>query len=422
MIAFSNHNIYHGALTTFPGASAATCVNFELVQHRPGEHADTRSNPDEVRRVVELMIDHALKRPDETLGVIAMGLYHASRIEEMLRRRLDQESSPALEAFFDEMAEERAFIKNLERVQGDERDAIILSVGYGKNSDGRLMYRFGPLNAEGGERRLNVAVTRARRRMTVVSSFSHTEMDPNRSSALGVQHLRGFLKYAESGGADLSGTDGTTPLNPFELDVLDKLTAAGLNVLPQYGCSGYRIDFAVRHPIRPGRFALAVEADGASYHSSPTARDRDRLRQDHLERLGWRFCRIWSTDWFSDHQREVDRVMQAYSRSLAEIDSADGATGAAARREDPVEEAVRTPPSSGRPPLPRIPQNLPIYEHDPAALVRLAQWVMSDGLLRTDEQVFEEMFAQMGYRRRGNRIQEALYQAIKRAKSIQGAR
>ena len=150
LIAFSNHNIYHGALTTFPGASAATCVNF------------------------------------------------------------DQESSPALEAFFDEMAEERAFIKNLERVQGDERDAIILSVGYGKNSDGRLMYRFGPLNAEGGERRLNVAVTRARRRMTVVSSFSHTEMDPNRSSALGVQHLRGFLRYAESGGADLSGTDGTT--------------------------------------------------------------------------------------------------------------------------------------------------------------------------------------------------------------------
>ena len=419
LIAFSNHNIYHGALTTFPGANSTTCVNFELVQHRPGEHADTRSNADEVRRVVELMIDHALKRPSETLGVIAMGLYHASRIEEMLRRRLDQESSPALEAFFDETAEERAFIKNLERVQGDERDAIILSVGYGKNSDSRLMYRFGPLNAEGGERRLNVAVTRARRRMTVVSSFSHTEMDPNRSSALGVQHLQSFLRYAESGGTDLSGTDGTTPLNPFELDVLDKLTAAGLDVLPQYGCSGYRIDFAVRHPLEPRRFALAVEADGASYHSSPTARDRDRLRQDHLERLGWRFCRIWSTDWFSDHKREVDRVTQAYRRSLAEIDSADGAAAATARDEDERKRVINRVPSSGRIRLPRIPQNLPVHEHDPAALVLLAQWVMSDGYLRTDEQVFEEMFAQMGYRRRGNRIQEALYQAIKRAKSIQ---
>ena len=418
LIAFSNHNIYHGALTTFPGAASTTCVNFELVQHRPGEPADTRSNPDEVRRVVELMIDHALNRSDETLGVIAMGLYHANRIEEMLRRRLDEESSSALEAFFDETAEERAFVKNLERVQGDERDAIILSVGYGKNSDGRLMYRFGPLNAEGGERRLNVAATRARRRMTVVSSFSHTEMDPNRSSALGVQHLRSFLRYAESGGGDLSDTDGATPLNPFELDVLDKLTAAGLDVLPQYGCSGYRIDFAVRHPDRPGRFALAVEADGASYHSSPTARDRDRLRQDHLERLGWRFCRIWSTDWFSDHTREVDRVMQAYGLALTEIDSEKTTTTSAAR--DKPDRVVKRAPSRNRTPLPLIPQGLPIHQHDPWTLVLLAQWVMSDSLLRTDEQIFEEMFAQMGYKNRGKRIKEALYRAIRQAKSIQG--
>ena len=420
LIAFSNHSIYHGTLTTFPGANSTTCVNFELVQHRQGEPADTRSNPDEVHRVVELMIDHALKRPNETLGVIAMGLYHANRIEEMLRRRLDQESSPGLEAFFDETAEERAFVKNLERVQGDERDAIILSVGYGKNSDGRLMYRFGPLNAEGGERRLNVAVTRARRRMTVVSSFSHTEMDPKRSSAQGVQHLRSFLRYAESGGADLSGTDGTTPLNPFELDVLDKLTAAGLDVLPQYGYSGYRIDFAVRHPMRPGQFALAVEADGAGYHSSATARDRDRLRQDHLERLGWRFCRIWSTDWFSDHKREVDRVMQAYRRALTENDSKNVATAPAARNRDKPERVADRAPSSGRTPPFLIPQGLPIDKHNSAMLVQLAKWVISDGLLRTDEQIFEEMFARMGYRNRGKRIQEALYRAIRRAKSTHG--
>ena len=254
--------------------------------------------------------------------------------------------------------------------------------------------------------------------MTVVSSFSHTEMDPNRSSALGVQHLRSFLRYVESGGSDLSDTDGTTPLNPFELDVLDKLTAAGLDVLPQYGCSGYRIDFAVRHPVRAGRFALAVEADGASYHSSPTARDRDRLRQDHLERLGWRFCRIWSTDWFSDHTREVDRVMQAYRRALTEIDSEKAAAAPTARANDEPEKVVNTVPS--RPtPLPPIPPGLPIHQHNPAMLVLLARRVMSDGLLRTDEQVFEEMFAQMGYKNRGKRIKEALYRAIKQAKSIQ---
>ncbi len=419
LIAFSNRNIYHGALTTFPGAASTACVNLELVQHRLGEPADTRSNPDEVRRVVELMIDHARKRPDETLGVIAMGLYHANRIEEMLRRRLDEENSPALEEFFDETTEERAFVKNLERVQGDERDAIILSVGYGKNSNGRLMYRFGPLNAEGGERRLNVAVTRARRRMTVVSSFAHAEMDPNRSSARGVEHLRSFLRYAESGGHDLSDTDGTTPLNPFELDVLDKLAAAGLDVLPQYGCSGYRIDFAVRHPERAGRFALAVEADGASYHSSPTARDRDRLRQDHLERLGWRFCRIWSTDWFRDHKREIDRVMQAYRLALTETDSDEAAKAPTKRDVSKPDEVVNEPPPRNRTPLPHIPQGLPIHQHSQAMLVRLAQWVMSDGLLRTDEQVFEEMFAQMGYKNRGKRIKEALYRAISQAKSAQ---
>ena len=131
--------------------------------------------------------------------------------------------------------------------------------------------------------------------------------------------LRGFLKFAQSGGTDLDGADEQTPLNSFELDILDKLTAAGLDCVPQYGCSGYRIDFAVRHPTKPGQFALAVEADGASYHSSPTARDRDRLRQEHLERLGWRFCRIWSTDWFNDHRREVDLVVAAFGEAIADI-------------------------------------------------------------------------------------------------------
>ena len=133
--------------------------------------------------------------------------------------------------------------------------------------------------------------------------------------------LRGFLKFAQSGGAALDGTDDRPPLNPFEIDVHDKLTAAGLKVIPQHGCSGYRIDFAVCHPNRPDQFALAVEADGASYHSSLTARDRDRLRQEHLERLGWRFCRIWSTDWFNDHRREVDRVLAAYEKAVEAIDA-----------------------------------------------------------------------------------------------------
>ena len=439
LIAFSNRNIYRGSLTTFPGAAGGECLRFERVDHRPGEATDTRSNPDEVRRVVDLMIDHARRRPDESLGVIAMGRYHADRIEEVLRRRLAAESSPELEEFFDETAPERAFVKNLERVQGDERDAILLSIGYGKNPAGQVVYRFGPLNQEGGERRLNVAVTRARRRMTLVSSFSHAEMDPNRTSAEGVAQLRGYLKYVETTGADLDGADEAEPLNSFEIDVMDKLTAAGLSVVPQYGCSGYRIDFAVRHPGDPGRFVLAVEADGASYHSSHTARDRDRLRQDHLERLGWRFCRIWSTDWFNDHAREVDRALEAYRRAVEGGEGRDGdgpggdrssptivsdsgsdAGGeadpfGAAGGDDGGIAAAPGPSRSGS--APYFPSGVPIAEHHPEKLVRLARWIMSDGLLRTDEQIFEEMFERLGYGRRGHRITEALYRAIAQAKT-----
>jgi len=457
LIAFSNHNVYGGSLTTFPGAGGGECLHFEPVEHRPGEATDTRSNPDEVRRVVDLMIDHARRRPNESLGVIAMGRYHADRIEEVLRRRLATESSPELEAFFDEAAPERAFVKNLERVQGDERDAIVLSIGYGKNPSGRLLYRFGPLNQQGGERRLNVAVTRARRRMTLVSSFSHAEMDRDRTSAEGVAQLRGYLKYVETAGTDLEGADETEPLNSFEIDMMDKLTAAGLSVVAQYGCSGYRIDFAVRHRSDPGRFVLAVEADGASYHSSQTARDRDRLRQDHLERLGWRFCRIWSTDWFNDHAGEVERVLQAYRAAVAESDpgggagsgdperahagggagagpggdrtgdgvgSGDGAgersagqavgRGAGSAAADEGRAASTSGPARrGSPPY--VPRGAPIAEHDPEKLVRLARWIMSDGLLRTDEQIFEEMFDLLGYGRRGHRIREALYDAIRLA-------
>ena len=199
------------------------------------------------------------------------------------------------------------FIKNLERVQGDERDAIILTVGYGKSPDGRMIYRFGPINNEGGERRLNVAVTRARASMTVVSSFSVTDMDPTHLRSEGAQMLCRYLAYAESGGTDLGNVSKDKPdLNPFERDVQAKLSEAGVPLVAQYGCSGYWIDFAAQHPTTPGQMVLAIECDGATYHSSATARDRDRLRQEHLERLGWYFHRLWSQDWFFHREAEIN--------------------------------------------------------------------------------------------------------------------
>ncbi|HYT26121.1 MAG TPA: AAA domain-containing protein, partial [Actinomycetota bacterium] len=286
LIAFSNAHVYDRALVTFPGAAGGDCIDHVLVPFRPGQAGPEESVTDEVHEVVRLVLEHASARPEESLGVITMGVRHANRVTKALR--LARAERPELADFFVEGRGERFFVKDFERVQGDERDAIILSVGYGKNQRGELPYRFGPLLQQDGERRLNVAVTRARRRVTLVSSFSSADMDPARSASKGVELLRLFLRYAERRGADLDAEAAAAPApDPFEIDVRDRLEAAGIPLAAKHGCSGYRIDFAARHPTRPGRFVLAIECDGASYHASPTARDRDRLRQDHLERLGW---------------------------------------------------------------------------------------------------------------------------------------
>lgn len=259
LIAFSNRHIYGSRLVTFPGISAeGSAVSHVLVPFVAGRDGQEESSSDELRKVVELILQHASTRPDESLGVIAMGITHANRIQASLDEAL--RGHPELEEFFDEHKDDRFFVKNLERVQGDERDSIILSVGYGKDRSGTLPYRFGPLLAEGGERRLNVAITRAKRRMTVVSSFDHRDMDPTRSRARGVELLRLYLEYAASGGR-LLGDRGLTnvPLDPFEADVCDALTARGAHLLPQFGASGYRIDLVAEHPEKPGRLVLAIE-------------------------------------------------------------------------------------------------------------------------------------------------------------------
>ena len=324
LIAFSNAHIYGGSLTAFPGAIVEPPVRHCLIPFRPIIGVTgTRSNPDEVERVVELVLEHARETPQESLGVIAFGQHHADNIDNALMRRLSGLDDPSLDEFFSEGNEERFFVKNIERVQGDERDAIILSVGYHKDANGNLPYRFGPILQEGGERRLNVAVSRARSWLTLVSSFSHRDMDPGRSSARGVVLLRQYLEYAASGGQVLGSSVSDVPLNPFELSILDGLVKRGIPVTPQYGVSGYRIDFACAHPEEPGRMVLAIEADGASYHSAPTARDRDRLRQQVLEEKGWRFHRIWSTEWFRNREVELDKAEQAWKRAVETSDEDD---------------------------------------------------------------------------------------------------
>ena len=424
LIAFSNRHIYNDRLITFPSPGGAPSISHVLVSCISGQDGQEESASREVQRVVELVLQHATEQPNETLGVITMGIKHAQRIEAALDAALGER--PELAAFFEESRPERFFVKNLERVQGDERDAILLSVGYGKDRSGRLVYRFGPLLTKGGERRLNVAVTRARQRMTLVSSFDHHDMDPNRSSSRGVELLRLYIQYAASEGKILGETEQSgVPLNPFEKDIYDALTGKGISLLPQWGVSSYRIDMVAQHPQQPGRFVLAIECDGASYHSLPTARDRDRLRQQQLKALGWRFHRIWSTDWFMRREKEIQRAVDAYEAAVKYAHQVD------AQKNKPIKPVPQTAqpftsqsltpeinsPTALRGTRPNVPKRSKIDDYTQTELMSLIRWILSDGCLRTDEEILKVMLPELGFKRRGARIDQAVFAAIERLRS-----
>lgn len=408
LIAFSNYHLYGNELITFPGAGGAGGLHFEYVPPSGADYDENSSSP-EVVRVVALVLEHAERRPDESLGVIALGVNHSRRIEAaLLAARSDR---PDLDDFFSEDGEEPFFVKNLERVQGDERDAIIFTIGYGRTKTGAVSHNFGPINQEGGERRLNVAITRAKSRLTLVASFRKVHLNPESLTSRGASLLAAYIGYVEGAGADL-GRDGpniTVEPNAFEHDIQRALEKRlGTGIIPQYGVGKLRIDLAVQHPDEPGRFVLAVECDGATYHSTPTARMRDRLRQRVLENLGWEFCRIWSTDWFNDRERELARVEAAYRMALA-IDMA-----AVPQMRPTTPEPIAPPPPSphlirGRLGVSPVPRRISsIDDVTDSTLRRLRDWIESDGLLRTNDELFEEMFRELGFQKRGVKIKQRL--------------
>ncbi|SNX88459.1 AAA domain-containing protein [Streptomyces sp. TLI_55] len=414
LIAFSNHAIYNDRLVTFPGTTLTSPIRLETVDGyaQPGQSG---SVPEEVERVVELAIDHATHTPHLSLGVITMGQRHADRIALALRAAL--QDHPELQEFFspDAGPRRRFFTKNLEQVQGDERDAIILSIGYGKAATGRLSMSFGPLNNDGGERRLNVAITRARQTMTVVSSFTHHDFDPAKLKSTrnrGPELLRAFLEYCSHGG-DLQRT-GTARtdwnLNGFEQQVLATLEAAHVPVTPQWGVSGYRIDFALGHPDRPGQMILAVETDGERYHSAPSARDRDRLRQAHLERLGWRFHRIWAADWFTNPHTELDRLLATWRDAIQQADDTASAPTNPPRPATGVPTATVT-----RGPRPDLPAADRIGDYSDTDLLALASWLLSDGFQLDRETRISQAISELGFKKRGRVIVDRLTRVFEQA-------
>ncbi|WP_444909569.1 AAA domain-containing protein [Microbulbifer sp. TRSA005] len=326
LIAFSNSKYYENSLVTYPSSdtkqSAVTLHRVNGVYSK----GKGRNNPIEAAAVVDEIV-RRLTNPantSQTIGVVTLNTEQQRTVEDLLddaRRK-----HPHIEPYFQSTdTYDGVFVKNLESVQGDERDIIILSLGYGPTeAHGRTMsMNFGPLNKSGGERRLNVAITRATSEVLIFSSFDSSMIDLSRTSALAVEHLKHYLEFAEKGPIALAeqatadyGVDQFD--SDFEQSVAWALRDKGWRSQTQIGVSKFRIDLGIIHPDHPGVYLAGVECDGATYHGSPSARDRDRVRHAILENLGWRLVRLWSTDYFQDPEEAIDKIDRRLNEILEE--------------------------------------------------------------------------------------------------------
>ncbi len=311
LITPSNGLFYDWKLFIVPNPAPPNHEVGLIYHHLPGaiyDRGKSRTNREEARAVVAAIMENLRSRPHESVMAVAFSTAQQQAIQDELDLELGR--SPGLHATYQGYhPTEPLDVKNLENVQGDERDVVLISIGYGRGEQGYISQTFGPLNQEGGGRRMNVLITRARRRCEVF-----TNLEPEDIKAEGNQGrhaLKTFLTYARSGHMDIPNTTGREPMSIFEEQVLDALRSEGYDCEPQVGVAGFFIDIGVRHPEQPQRYCLGIECDGAQYHSSLTARDRDRLRQSVLESRGWIIHRIWSTDWFGDPKGCLHRTLEA---------------------------------------------------------------------------------------------------------------
>ena len=312
LIAFSNHSFYESDLVLFPSPYKAA-DNYGIQYSRvPRGCFVNRRNMEEARIISEAVREHFRHRPGESLGVVAMSAEQRLQIESTIETLAKEDGvfQELLEK--DAHREEPLFIKNLENVQGDERDIVFISMTYGpREPDGRVFQRFGPINSDVGWRRLNVLFTRSRKRMHIFSSMGSEDIIVGSTAKRGLQALRDFLRFCETGILHKTEREtGRAPDSDFEIAVMAGLSNEGFECVPQVGVAGFFIDVAVVDPGNRGRYLMGIECDGATYHSAKSVRDRDRLRQTILERLGWQIRRIWSTDWFKNPHAELQPIIR----------------------------------------------------------------------------------------------------------------
>lgn len=339
LIKVSNFEFYDNRLIVFPSAANHEKLGLKL-RHHPDTFYDrgqTRSNKMEAAIVIEAILTHIRNFPKLSLGIVSFSNAQKEVLENLFEQA--RKDYPELENYIQAHIDEPLFIKNLENVQGDERDVIFISIGYGKTKEGYLAMSFGPLNGVGGERRLNVLITRARQCCEVFTNIKAEDIDVTKTQSLGVKALKNFLFYAENGNLNMSKETGREADSFFEIHVAEQLRSLGYDIVHQVGANGFFIDLAVRD--KNGNYILGIECDGRMYHSARSARDRDRLRQQVLEGMGWTIHRIWSTDWFANADRETKRTVEAIERAMLDRNKPQAAFESKSKEPLIIREAVK---------------------------------------------------------------------------------
>ncbi len=320
LIQFSNERFYDHDLIVFPSPGTERGRLGVFLHKIEDGFFENRQNASEARKVVEAILQHAINHPNESLGVGTLNMNQARLISDLLDKACENDpvGRAALENLDQLHGQEKLFIKNLENLQGDERDVIFISFTYGKDSQsGRVFNRFGPMTSAVGWRRFNVLITRARKRLEVFSSMQPLDIQGGPNKSRGVNAMRDFLEFCQTRIVpDRKVDSGRSPDSDFEISVGQVISDLGMRYVPQVGVAGFFIDIGVLHPDADSDFILGIECDGASYHSAKSARDRDRLRQEIIESRGWKIHRIWSTDWFQNQEFEIERLRQTLTTCL----------------------------------------------------------------------------------------------------------